>query len=131
VQHHEETLADAVTLIACVPKPGPFAEGIGGSSGAASDRLFNDEVDLDDPGCSLLACFVADGGDFADKDDASKIGHLMERVFDVLWRRCGLTSTDIGVEGQGDSEDEDYGSGFPARTGHSATSEVSLLLRPN
>jgi hypothetical protein len=93
MQHHEEALADTVTLAFLVPQTCPFAKRVGLSGVAASDGLVDAEIYLNDSGGSLLTVHVPDADDFAGEDDACKIRHVVKNIFECLRESGGgLTS---------------------------------------
>jgi hypothetical protein len=84
VQHHQELLADVVTFVSALPKSGPFSQGKAAAGGTASHGLIDTEVDFDDAGGTLVSVAMPNGSDLANKDDAGKIGHLVERILDGM-----------------------------------------------
>jgi len=73
MEKHEQTLADAVALIACGPETCPLAQSVGGVGCAFANGLVDAEVDFDDAGGTVGAGNGTDGGDFADEDDAGGV----------------------------------------------------------
>jgi hypothetical protein len=98
VQHHQESLADMVAFVSTLPKSGPFPQGKAGTGGTASHGLLHTEVDFDDTGGALVSLAMPDGRDLAHKDDAGKIGHLVERILEGLWDGWILSPEGGGVD---------------------------------
>jgi hypothetical protein len=84
VQHHQEPLTYAIAFVSALPESGPFSQGKAATSGATPNRLIDTKVDFDDTGGALLSRAMPDSCDLTNKDDAGKIGHLVERILEGL-----------------------------------------------
>ena len=103
MKKHEQALAGAVSLVACGPETCPFAQGVGGVGSAVANGLVDAEVDFDDAGGAVRSSEGTDRGDFADDDDAGRVGHLVEGIFDGL-RWSGQLSVRNGAKYRSQSE---------------------------
>ena len=96
MKKHQQMLASTVTIGAALPQTGPFAQRIV-SRRAPTDGLIDAEIDLNVALCACLVQVWMDGGDLADEDDGSLIGHSVQNVFDAV-RGSGLRGGEWGCQ---------------------------------